>query len=88
MGAKAEWSHDAFFDNLEDWMRPVDIYAANRAGHPRPPEETTTFDPFVDAFWALHRGNVPAQPDGTTDLKWDVNDGNDGEWAPNPRPGP
>ena len=64
MGAKAEWNHNAFFDNIEDWMRKTDLYAANRQGYPRPPEETTTFDPFVDAFWALHRGDVPAQPDG------------------------
>ena len=90
MGGKAAWNHNAFFDNLEDWMRTTDLYAANRQGYPRASEETTTFDPFVDAFWALHRGDVPAQPDGPTDLKWDVNR-SDGDgalnWVPNPRPG-
>jgi hypothetical protein len=88
MGAKAEWNHNAFFDNVEDWMRKTDLYAAIRHGYPRPPEETTTFDPFVDAFWALHRGDVPAQPDGPSDLKWDVNQSSDLKWVSNPRPGP
>ncbi len=84
MGAKAEWNHNAFFDNLEDWMRKTDLYAANRQGYERPPEETTSFDPFVDAFWDLHRDNVPAQPNGPTDLKWDVNRSDDLKWVPNP----
>jgi hypothetical protein len=85
MGAKAEWDHNAFFDALEDWMRTNDLYAANRQGQPRPPEETTTFDPFIDAFWALHRGDVPTQPDGATNLKWDVNDGRALKWESNSR---
>jgi hypothetical protein len=84
MGAKAEWNHNAFFDNLEDWMRKTDLYAANRKGYERPPEETRSLDPFVDAFWDLHRGNVPAQPDGPTDLKWDVNRNDDLKWVSNP----
>ena len=88
MGAKAEWNHNAFFDNLEDWMRKTDLYAANRQGYPRPPDETTTFDPFVDAFWALHRDDVPTQPNGPRDLKWDVNRSGDLKWVPNPRPAP
>ncbi|AKS32310.1 hypothetical protein [Mycolicibacterium goodii] len=90
MGAKADWNHNAFFDTVDDWMRPTDLYAANRQGYPRPPEETTSFDPFVDAFWARHRGDVPAQPDGTTDLKWDVNLRGDSAdalgWVSNPKP--
>ena len=86
MGAKADWNHNAFFDNLDDWMRKDDLYATSRQGYPRPPEETTTFDPFVDAFWALHRGDVPAQPDGPTDLKWDVNRSDALKWVPNPKP--
>jgi hypothetical protein len=88
MGAKAEWNHNAFFENLEDWMRRTDLYAANRQGYPRPPEETTTFDPFVDAFWALHRSAVPAQPDGTSDLMWHVDRTGDLKWVSNRRPGP
>jgi hypothetical protein len=87
MGAKSDWNHNAFFDNVDDWMRKTDLYAANRQGHPRPPDETTTFDPFVDAFWTLHRGDVPAQPDGPSDLKWDVNRDSDLQWVSNP-PGP
>ncbi|MBU8823750.1 hypothetical protein [Mycolicibacterium goodii] len=90
MGAKADWNHNAFFDTIEDWMRPTDLYAANREGLPRPPEETTSFDPFVDAFWARHHRDVPAQPDGTTDLKWDVNLRGDSadalSWVSNPKP--
>ncbi len=88
MGAKADWNHNAFFDTIEDWMRRTDVYAANRQGYPRPPEETTTFDPFVDAFWDLHRRDVPAQPDGSTDLKWDVNRIGELKWVSNPRPEP
>jgi hypothetical protein len=85
MGAKADWNHNAFFENLEDWMRKTDRYAADRQGYPRPPEETTSFDPFVDAFWDLHRGDVPAQPDGPSDLKWDVNGGDSAvKWVSNP----
>ncbi|WP_234816036.1 hypothetical protein [Mycolicibacterium agri] len=87
MGAKGAWDHNAFFDAIEDWMRKDDLYAANRQGYPRPTEETTTFDPFVDAFWALHRGDVPTQLDGVTDLKWDVNQSDDLKWVPNTRPG-
>jgi len=86
MGRKAEWDHNAFFENLEDWMRKTDVYAANRQGYPRPSEETSSFDPFVDAFWALHRGDVPAQPNGPTDLKWDVNQSVNPKWVSDPRP--
>jgi hypothetical protein len=88
MGAKAEWNHDAFFDAIEDWMRREDIFAANRQGYPRPPEETRSFDQFVDAFWAAHRGDVPPQPDGAVDLKWDVDWNGDLKWVPNPRSEP
>src|SRR5258705_6201418 len=84
MGAKEGWNHNAFFDNIEDWMRKDDLYAANRQGHERPPDETTSFDPFVDAYWMLHRGDVPAQPDGPTDLKWDVNQDGAMKWVSNP----
>lgn len=87
MGAKATWNHNAFFDVLEDWMRRTDRYAANRQSYERPPEETTTFDPFVDAFWALHRDQVPAQPDGPTNLIWDVNQNGSLKWMSNPKPG-
>jgi hypothetical protein len=83
MSAKATWNHDAFFDTLEDWMRKDDIYAANRGDYPRAPEETTTFDPFVDAFWELHGRDVPAQPGGTTGLKWDVNQIGPLKWVSN-----
>lgn len=84
MSAKAQWNHNAFFDNIDDWMRKTDVYAANRQGYERPPEETTSFDPFVDAFWELHRGSVPAQPDGPTNLKWDVNESDEMKWVSNP----
>jgi hypothetical protein len=67
-------------------MRRTDLYAANRQGYERPPEETSTFDPFVDAFWALHRGDVPAQPGGLTNLKWDVNLSGALKWVSNPKP--
>jgi hypothetical protein len=83
MGAKGVWNHDAFFGTLEDWMRKDDLYAANRQGFPRPPEETTTYDPFVDAFWAMHRHEVRDQPDGTTNLKWDVNQIGPLKWVSN-----
>jgi hypothetical protein len=85
MGAKAEWNHNAFFDVVEDWMRKPDVYAASRKGQPRPPDETTSFDPFVDAMWELHRGDVPSQPNGATDLKWDVNQTGEFKWVSNAR---
>jgi hypothetical protein len=86
MGGKAAWNHNAFFDSLEDWMRKADVYAAARQGFPRPTEETKSLDRFVDAFWTLHRDEVPAQPDGVTDLKWDVNKSDSLKWVPNPKP--
>lgn len=86
MSGKALWNHNAYFEVVEDWMRPTDIYAANRKGYPRPADETTTWDPFVTAFWTAHRQNVPTQPDGTTDLKWDVYSSSTMKWVPNPKP--
>ena len=42
MSAKSLWNHDAYFDNVEDWMRKTDLYAANRGAYPRPSEEGST----------------------------------------------
>ncbi|MEX0929395.1 MAG: hypothetical protein WDZ53_08320 [Balneolales bacterium] len=61
MEAKRLWNHDAFFDNVERWMR----------------QEGSTFDPFVDAMWHQYRPEVPRQPDGDTHRKWVRIDGVD-----------
>ena len=62
MGAVPAWGHDAFFDYCDRWMRLDDPYAADRAPHKRPAQETKTFDPFVDAMWRTYRERSPDQP--------------------------
>ena len=84
MGAKAAWNHNAYFDNVEDWMRQEDLYAAGRGGRARPSEEGSTFDAFVDAMWRTHRAAVPSQADGTSSRMWNASTG---AWVSNPRPG-
>jgi hypothetical protein len=81
------WEHDAFFDYCDRWMRPDDPYAAARAGFSRPREETRSFDPFVDEMWRAYRASAPTQPYSEKNLKW-VWEGDQGKWAPNPRPQP
>lgn len=83
-GGKAAWNHDAFFDNVDDWMRYEDLYAAGRGGLARPSEETTVFDPFVRTMWDLYRTSVPVQPGGTIFRMWNATTL---QWEANPPPG-
>jgi hypothetical protein len=79
------WRHDAFFDYCDRWMRSDDPYAAARGGRSRPGQETTTFDPFVDAVWRAYRDTAPAQEYSGVNFKriWE---GEQPKWVPNPRP--
>ena len=87
MGAKPLWNHNAYFDNVEDWMRQEDIYAANRGGVSRPGSEGTAFDAFVTNMWTLYRDQVPDQADGDLERMWiPTGGGLSGSWAPNPKP--
>jgi hypothetical protein len=83
-GGKAAWNHDAFFDNVDDWMRYEDRYAAGRGGLARPGEETTVFDSFARTMWDLHLNSVPAQPGGTLFRMWNASTS---QWEPNAPPG-
>ena len=83
MGGKSLWNHDAFFDNVEDWMRKTDLYAAGRGGLPRPSEEGSSYDAFVDSMWTSYRSAVPAQADGSTNLMFSTSTG---QWVANPKP--
>ncbi|MEX0886834.1 MAG: hypothetical protein WD009_10390 [Phycisphaeraceae bacterium] len=85
MEARQLWNHDAFFDNVERWMREDDPYADRRGDRPRPDTEGTSFDPFVDAMWRRHREAVPDQPGGDTHRMWSRVDG-EYQWVPNPKP--
>lgn len=86
MGAKELWNHNAYFDNVEDWMREEDIYAANR-GTSRPATEGSAFESFVNTMWILYRDDVPTQPDGADDLMWvPTGGGLSGSWVSNPKP--
>ena len=85
MGAKRLWDHDAFFDNVERWMRQDDPYAENRGDHPRPETEGSSFDAFVDTMWHHHRSHAPDEPRGQTHRKWAHVDGRF-QWVPNKRP--
>ncbi len=87
MGAKAAWNHNAYFDNVDDWMREEDLYAAGRGGIARPSTETTAQDAFVTDMWRLYRDDVPEQPDGDLERKWiPTGGGTNGSWTPNPKP--
>lgn len=82
MEAKRIWNHDAFFDNVERWMRQDDPYAQARGEYARPDREGHSFDAFVDAMWQLYRSEVPDQPGGEVHRKWSRVDGED-QWIPN-----
>lgn len=89
MGAKSLWDHNAYFDNVDDWMREQDIYADQRDGATRPATEGTSFEPFVDAMWRLYRDGVPQQPDGFHERMWHSTGnggGLSGYWVDNPKP--
>jgi len=75
------WKHDAFFDYCDRWMRLDDPYAERRGKHPRPSQETKTYDPFVDAMWKAYRASAPEQPSAGKPRQWTGK-----EWAPNPKP--
>lgn len=87
MGAVAAWDHDAFFDYCDRWMRLDDPYAANRAPHSRPGEETKTMDPFVDAMWRTYRDVAPEQPLAGNPRMWVIEE-RGAKWVPNPMPAP
>ncbi len=80
------WNHDAFFDYCDRWMRLDDPYAARRGGHPRPRQETHTYDPFVDRMWRTYRDQAPPQPMAGNPrmLIWDDNGRQ--VWVANPKP--
>ncbi|MCK5781920.1 MAG: hypothetical protein KAH10_04985 [Flavobacteriales bacterium] len=76
MGGKEAWNHNAYFDNVEDWMRIKDIYSANRGkGFPRPEQEGACDfggnDNFVNEMWIAYRKDVPKQTNGISNKKWD-----------------
>lgn len=85
MGAVPAWGHDAFFDYCDRWMRLDDPYAADRAPHKRPAQETKTFDPFVDAMWRTYRERSPDQPRAGNPRQF-VWQGRNGVWIANPPP--
>ena len=76
------WGHDAFFDYMDRWMDPVDRYKSMRK---RPDGETTSFEPFEKAMWDKYRNDAPAQDMSGKNMMW-VWKGNQGSWAPNPKP--
>ncbi len=72
MQAKRLWDHDAFFDYVDRFMADPDPYAEQRGEHERPSQEASTFDPFVDAMWRMHREAAPAEPYGDVHRMWDA----------------
>ncbi|MCC5842187.1 MAG: hypothetical protein JJT96_18875 [Opitutales bacterium] len=58
MNAKSIWNHDAYFEVVDDWMRPVDLYADHRQGFPRPHPSTQPYppvpglDPALVSLWS------------------------------------
>ena len=75
MGGKEVWNHNAYFDNVEDWMRIKDIYSANRGeGFPRPDQEGACnfggYDDFTNEMWVAYRNDVPEQTNGNSNKKW------------------
>lgn len=83
MKAIKVWEHDAFFDYCDRWMREDDPYKDKRGKHPRPPDETTTYDPFVDAMWKAYRKTAPEQDWSGKNRKWIT--GKEPKWEPNER---
>ena len=84
MEGKEAWNHNAFFDNVEDWMRKKDLYSADRgSGYPRPYQEGKSIfygkDYFVNEMWNTYRSQVPAQADGKINKYWNPN----GLWMAN-----
>ena len=74
MSAKSVWNHNAYFDNVEDWMRQEDIYAAGRGGRTRPGDEGGPWwnESFIADMWNDYRSSVPVQFDGAVNLMWDA----------------
>ncbi|MEX0779473.1 MAG: hypothetical protein WD491_14575 [Balneolales bacterium] len=85
MEAKSIWNHDAFYDNVERWMRQDDPYAEQRGDRQRHENEGSSMDAFVDEMWHQYRSKVPEQPGGDTHRKWVRKDGVD-QWVPNQKP--
>ncbi|NLF30757.1 MAG: hypothetical protein GX591_07710 [Planctomycetes bacterium] len=80
------WDHDAFFDYCDRWMRPDDPYADRRGGHPRPDQETRTYDPFVDRMWRACRDRAPDQPMAGNPRMLVYDASGRLVWVPNPKP--
>lgn len=85
MRAQALWDHDAFFDLVDRWMRPDELFEVPKW---YPAGCTRTVDPFVEQMWAAYRAQAPAQPGATTPPRvWVWNgDGRGGRWAANTPP--
>ncbi|MEK7412795.1 MAG: hypothetical protein AAB263_05720 [Planctomycetota bacterium] len=75
MKAVKLWGHDAFFDNVERWMRVDDPYKEARKGNERPKAETTIMDNFVYDMWKKHRANAPTQEASEKNWMWVWKDG-------------
>ena len=54
MGAKAAWSHDAFFDYYDRWMAKEDPFSSKRGEFFRPKQEGHSNDIFVDNMWKAY----------------------------------
>ncbi len=83
MEAKSLWDHDAYFENVQDWMREEDIYTGQRGGRrgrPRPDQEGSASSPFVTEMWRAYRPYATSQPHGDTHRKWRARGGH---WMPN-----
>ncbi|MCK5781919.1 MAG: T9SS type A sorting domain-containing protein [Flavobacteriales bacterium] len=84
MEGKEAWNHNAFFDNVDDWMRVEDLYKDDRgSAYPRPYQEgkSNPFrkDPFVNEMWVKYRTEVPEQAGGKDNKYWNPN----GLWMEN-----
>jgi len=81
MGAKAIWSHEAFFDYMDYWMTeaPEDVPEWLPQG------ATRVYDLFVEKMWDAYRDSVPDQPAGASPVKWVWKKGSTGCWEANPR---
>jgi len=88
MEAKEIWNHDVFFEVVDDWMRPVDIYSGQRMLWSRASREGAAFDhdQFVTDMYHIFRETVPEQPHGDRHRMWDVNEPGSIKWVPNTKP--
>ena len=78
------WGHDAFFDYMDRWMNPVDLYKSAR---PRPKDETTSYEPFEKAMWDAYRKSAPEQEMSGKNMMWVASAGaKKGSWVPNSKP--